>query len=143
MAKRFCVIAGHGFQVGLNFENEENEKILINKIGNVWKYYGNDFKIMFSGFGEIKLYGPDDHKNKVYTSVDFNDWLTEIAELKESTFKFQQKNKEIYMSELKKNPLQKAMYKKLIERVELEIDTEKKFIENLRLLRDDIRQYSI
>jgi hypothetical protein len=143
MAKRFCVIAGHGFQVGLNFENEENEKILINKIGNVWKYYTNDFKIMFSGFGEIKLYGPDDNKTKVYTSVDFNDWLTEIAELKESTFNFQQKNKQIYMSELKKNPLQKAMYKKLIERVETEIENDKKFIDNLRLLRDDIRKYSI
>lgn len=143
MAKRFCVIAGHGFQVGLNFENEENERILINKIGNVWKYYTNDFKIMFSGFGEIKLYGPDDNKTKVYTSVDFNDWLTEIAELKESTFNFQQKNKQIYMSELKKNPLQKAMYKKLIERVETEIENDKKFIDNLRLLRDDIRKYSI
>jgi len=143
MAKRFCVIAGHGFQVGLNFENEENEKILINKIGNVWKYYHNDFKIMFSGYGEIKLYGPDDVKTKVYTSVDFNDWLTEVAELKDSTFVFQQKNKQIYMNELKKNPLQKAMYKKLIERVETEIETDKKFIESLRLLRDDIRKYSI
>ena len=47
------------------------------------------------------------------------------------------------MNELKKNPLQKAMYKKLIERVELEIETDKKFIESLRLLRDDIRKYSI
>jgi hypothetical protein len=143
MTKRFCVISGHGFQVGLNFENEENERILINKIGNVWKYYANDFKIMFSGYGEIKLYGPDDNKIKVYTSVDFNDWLTEIADLKDSTFVFQQKNKQIYMAELKKNPLQKAMYKKLIERVETEIETDKKFIENLRLLRDDIRKYSI
>ncbi len=98
---------------------------------------------MFSGYGDIKLYGPDDVKTKVYTSVDFNDWLTEVAELKDSTFVFQQKNKQIYMNELKKNPLQKAMYKKLIERVETEIETDKKFIESLRLLRDDIRKYSI
>lgn len=140
---RFCIIAGHGFQVGLNFENEENEKILINKIGNVWKYYANDFKIMFSGFGQIKLYGPDDHKNKVYTSVDFNDWLTEIAELKESTFTFQQRNKQIYLDEIKKNPLQKAMYRKLIERTEADIEIDKQFIDNLRVLKEDIKKYSV
>lgn len=141
--KRFCIIAGHGFQAGFNFENEEKEKILINKIGKVWEYYPKDFKIMFSGPGEIQLFGPDDIKNKVYTSDDFNDWLGIIIELKESSFELSERGKQIYIDQMNEHPMKKAMYKKLIAQAEEEIKKEKNFIEDLKQLRKDIKEFSI
>jgi hypothetical protein len=128
---------------GFNFENEENERILINKIGNVWNYYPKDFKIMFSGSGELQLFGEHNYKNKIYTSTDFCEWLENIIELKESSFELSERGKQIYIAQMKENPLKKAMYKKLIAQAELEIEREQNFIVDLKQLIKDIKEFSV
>jgi len=141
--KRFCIISGHGFMAGFNFENEENEKNLINKIGHVWEYYHNDFRIMFSGEGELKLFGPNNMWNKIYTSDDFCEWLKDIIELKTSTFVLQERSKQIYVDQMDESPLRKHLFKKLIEQAEKELERDKKFIEQLNRLIKDIKEFSI
>lgn len=142
--ERFCVIAGHHFQVGLNFSNEKNERTTVDKIKDVWKYY-QDFSIVFSGAGKIDLFR-ENAKNdliKIFSKQDYCYFLEDIIELKESTFEYSNKSKQMYLDEIKKQPLRKFMFKKMIDQLEYDVKKDKRFIEDLKELVLTVKEYSI
>lgn len=136
----FVIFSGRWFRVGLNFESEEQKDSIIESIRTVWEYYPKDFRILFSGVGQITYHDDkDDFLTKTLDLAKFIEYIQTIIELKTEVMPVNEKSKDIYEQMIKTHPLQKFLFRQQIEKVNEQLNLEKQFIQDLKDLTIKLR----